>query len=104
MSGGSLDYACHKVEHIADMIKERATKPEHLAFMRHLYNVAEALHDLEWVWSGDYGDGNEMKAIMTVITPSDVLESAVEDAKKAMSELDYAIKNTGRIALLNERK
>lgn len=91
MSGGSLDYAYRYVDEVVELILKRAEVPAHKAFAKHLVKVAKALHDLEWVWSGDCSEG-DIEAIMAVIKPSDVLESAVEDAKKAMSELDLAIK------------
>ena len=91
MSGGSLDYVYHRVNDVAEIILKRAECPEHKAFAKHLYKVSKALHDLEWVWSGDCSDG-DIEAIMAVITPSDVLVDAIEDAKKAKGELDLAIK------------
>lgn len=94
MSGGSLDYAYRHVEEAAQTILERAELPAHKAFAKHLVKVAKALHDLEWVWSGDCSDG-DIESIMAVITPNDVLVSAIEEAKKARDGLDYAIKNAG---------
>ena len=36
-------------------------------FGAHLKNVATALHDIEWVDSGDYGAGDELEAIKIVL-------------------------------------
>lgn len=84
MSGGSLDYAYSRLESVADEILSRSERPEHRAFAGHLYLVASALHDLEWVWSGDYGRGDELKAINAVISPADTLQQAMRDAETAI--------------------
>lgn len=67
MSGGSLQYACYKVAQIADDIDSRAENDLHRAFAEHLRKVSKALHDLEWVWSCDYGEGDEVEAIRAVL-------------------------------------
>jgi len=67
MSGGSLDYVWIKVEDAADEVNSRAENDLHLQFAAHLRSVADALHDLEWVWSGDYGPGDEVAAIKKVL-------------------------------------
>lgn len=48
MSGGSLDYAYSKVNYIADEVERQATTALQKAFVKHLRDVSEALHDLEW--------------------------------------------------------
>jgi len=91
MSGGSLEYACYKIEEIASSVRRRAERPIHKALADHLDIVAKALHDLEWVWSGDYSGGQEDEAIMAVVNPVDVLATATRDAEKALAELTAAI-------------
>jgi hypothetical protein len=91
MSGGSLDYICFKVEVASSSIRERATCPEHIAFANHLDNVSAALHDIEWVLSGDTGLGDEIPAIMECIAPSDVLDVAIDEAKIAAERLEKAL-------------
>ena len=54
MSGGSYDYLYHKVEEVADQL-DGDRSPLRRAFAEHLHKVAKALHDIEWVDSGDYG-------------------------------------------------
>lgn len=88
MSGGSMDYLYSRVEDAANII---GGTPERKAFARHLYRVAEALHDIEWVDSCDYGPGDENAAIMACVSGSDVLESAIESARYARDELDRAL-------------
>ena len=91
MSGGSLDYAYCKVEDIASSILSRAETPLHKAFAKHLQMVASALHDLEWVWSGDCSPGDEEKSIRKIITRTDELKSATEDARKLIKILSNLI-------------
>lgn len=95
MSGGSLDYVYQRVENAADEIASRGTTAEHKAFAAHLRLVAKALHDLEWVWSSDYGRGDENAAIMALITPKNVLDYALAAAAESHRELERAIKLAG---------
>jgi hypothetical protein len=60
MSGGSMNYLYSKLLHCADFL---VNTPEREAFANHLKLVAQALHDIEWVDSGDYGPGDENAAI-----------------------------------------
>ena len=84
MSGGSLDYVYRKVEQAACDVLARADRPEHRAFAEHLMKVSKALHDLEWVWSCDYGRGDELEAINAVISPADTLQQAMKEAETAI--------------------
>ena len=45
--------------------------PLRLAFKAHLKKVVQALHDIEWVDSGDYGVGDEVEAIEACLTGDD---------------------------------
>ena len=92
MSGGSLDYGYCKVEEMARSIVERSRVPLHIAFAKHLLKVSTALHDLEWLLSSDTSPGDEKKAIMDVITKRDVVDSAIEEARKVLKDLQEAIK------------
>lgn len=47
MSGGSFDYICFDLAHVADRIEDKEIKE----LTRDLANL---LHDLEWYESGDY--------------------------------------------------
>jgi hypothetical protein len=66
MSGGSMNYLYSKVLHCADFPLDT---PEREAFAKHLKLVAQALHDIEWVDSGDYGPGDENAAIRACLRP-----------------------------------
>lgn len=67
MSGGALDYAYSKLAYAVDEIEERELTPLQREFAAHLRLVVKALHDLEWVWSADYGKGDEELAILAVL-------------------------------------
>jgi hypothetical protein len=77
MSGGSYDYAyCHAENFAASLegdqqsIYEGASKyrtPHREAFASLLRLVAKAMHDIEWVDSCDYGEGDENEAIMAAL-------------------------------------
>ena len=60
MSGGSMNYLYAKLAYA----EFDENTPERIAFAKHLKLVAEALHDIEWVDSGDYGPGRENEAIL----------------------------------------
>ena len=87
MSGGSLDYVFYKLDDAVDSIEKRATTPLHKAFAAHLRDVSKALHDLEWVYSCDYSDGDEVEAIRKVINKEMELNAATKQAKIALEQL-----------------
>lgn len=87
MSGGSLDYVCYKVGDVADTIEARAKTSLQKAFAAHLRDVSTALHDLEWVFSGDYGDGDEVAALRKVVNKEMELKAATEQAEFALKQL-----------------
>lgn len=93
MSGGSLDYFYSRVRDIAETISayQSPALPEHLAFAKHLNVVADALRDLEWMWSGDTSPGDEMPALHKVISKVDVLDAAVFQAETAAKNLNDAL-------------
>lgn len=64
MSGGSMNYLYSKLLYQADF---ECNTPERVEFAAHLELVAKALHDIEWVDSGDYGPGDETAAILACI-------------------------------------
>jgi hypothetical protein len=65
MSGGSMNYLYIKLLSGADFVQD---SPERVAFAEHLKLVAQALHDIEWVDSGDYGLGGEVQAIRACLS------------------------------------
>lgn len=80
MSGGIYDYNFRYLDQLADDIecrtRDRAKgdypiEPHVVAlrarFVALLRLCAKAAHDVEWVDSGDYGDGDEVAAIEAVM-------------------------------------
>lgn len=97
MSGGSLNYVFGTINDAAYNIEQHSTNVWHTAFAAHLRLVATALHDLEWVWSGDYAPGDEMAAIQAVVQPHTLhgvtmkqLEQAIADAQGILTRLKGA--------------
>ena len=86
MSGGSLDYAYYLLNDSIDAIRSRADRAEHRAFVAHLVKVSQALHDIEWMFSGDTGPGDEIPAIMACISKTDALDAAAESIRAAIKE------------------
>lgn len=70
MSGGEYDYICYTLtrvaDDIADTVPNSACPSLRKYFVDHLQLVSKALHDIEWVDSGDYPAGGEEKAIKNV--------------------------------------
>lgn len=62
MSGGIYDYIYGRIDDI-DILGGSLESPHRIAFQKLLKLVARAMHDIEWVDSGDYGTGDENKAI-----------------------------------------
>ena len=65
MSGGSMDYLYIKVDEVADMLMHEKS-PARRAFGKHLKKVAHALHEIEWVDSGDSSSPDDINAIRDI--------------------------------------
>ena len=87
MSGGSLDYICYKLDDVIDIVESRAKTALQKAFAAHLRDVSKALHDLEWVFSCDYSDGDEVEALSKVVNKKMELEVATNEARIALKQL-----------------
>lgn len=90
MSGGSYDYAYRRVEDMADRLAQSRNALRR-AFAGHLYAVAKAMHDVEWVDSADYAPGAEGEAIEAVLSPGAEIEAAIEAGNEALAALGAAI-------------
>lgn len=84
MSGGSMDYLFCRVENDANF---KMDTPLRRAFKAHLAKVATALHDIEWVDSGDWSPGDEVEAIEACLSPTSELEQVTKEAKEAFDVL-----------------
>ena len=59
MSGGSHDYACYKLEEIADSFWQEETRThleERKKVSKILKLMSKICHDIEWIDSGDCGE------------------------------------------------
>ena len=91
MSGGHYDYACYTVSVFADMLLPEANTPLRMAFLKHLRKVEKAMHDIEWVDSGDYTPGDEDAAIKEALGEN-WKELSVEAAIEKLDELRGQLK------------
>lgn len=78
MSGGAYDYVHNRINDIRLMNTD--TDSRRAAFQRLLRLIGKAMHDIEWVDSGDTSDGAEHAAIDAVF---DFLSATPETIKKA---------------------
>ena len=85
MSGGSYNYTYSQVQDMAEEL-QRSRSPMRRTFGNHLLKVAEALHDIEWVDSGDYGDGDDLKAIQAVLGAENMETSMLVEVKRDIEE------------------
>lgn len=88
MSGGSMNYLYSKLEYDATF---PTNTPERQAFRAHLQLVVKALHDIEWVDSGDSGPGDENAAIRACLSQGAVLDAAIKQAEAALRDLSAEI-------------
>lgn len=93
MSGGSYDYAYLKVQDFIGNLRSLHNSPIRKAFADHLELVAKAMHDIEWVDSGDYGKGDEEESIRKCISKDSELKSAIDMAEKMVKILEDTIKS-----------
>ena len=93
MSGGSWGYFFGRLDDVASRLQcER--DPLRKAFGAHLQKCAKALHDIEWVDSGDCSPGDEVKAIKAALgpdCPALVLSEARKQAESALEQLKAAL-------------
>jgi len=93
MSGGSWEYVCYKIEGAADRLIQ-SDAPARRALGAALKPFSKALHDIEWVDSGDYAPGIEATAIENALGQNAhamILAEAVKIAERIRGELDVAI-------------
>jgi hypothetical protein len=95
MSGGSYNYAYCTVQDMAESLR-RSRDPLRRAFAAHLFLVATAMRNVEWVDSGDYGIGDEVESVRACITPAQEMAEVVQDAIVAIDTLTRLIAEAGR--------
>lgn len=88
MSGGSWDYVCYKFEDVAERLLTEQS-PARRALGNQIALIAKALHDIEWVDSGDYGRGDDDAAIQAALGANSkklVLAELVSGAEGAINK------------------
>jgi hypothetical protein len=93
MSGGSYEYLYSRVQGFAEDCVVPVQTPLRRAFAAHLLKVAEAMHDVEWVDSGDYEEGGADEAMREVLAAGAELEAAKAGARLAIDQLVNALAN-----------
>lgn len=89
MSGGTYEYAYSTVDNFMHAMKQNT--PERRAFADLLGDVIEAMHDIEWVDSGDYRPGDENAAIERCLSKEILIEQVIADAREAAAALTTAL-------------
>lgn len=93
MSGGSWDYAYSKFDDVADQLVE-SKNPLRKALGLQIRLIAKAMHDIEWVDSCDYGQGDDRAAIEAALGKNAnaiVLSVVLDEAKRVRDMLALAI-------------
>ena len=95
MSGGSWNYQYHEFEELAQKL---STQPDYKrrSMAVKVAQLATAMHDIEWVDSGDYGDGDEVKSIDLFLGAdrnSLMLEELERNALVVMEDLRKELEN-----------
>lgn len=88
MSGGSMNYLSDKIEY---ELRFREDTPLRRAFMEHMQRVMKALHEIEWVDSGDNSPGRDEDAILACLGPHAELSQLIREANAAREALTVAI-------------
>jgi len=95
MSGGSYDYACFKLSLFIDEFERNLhNDPLRIAFLEHLKKVQKAMHDIEWVDSGDYSDGGEHDSIKACLAPGGIDEAVKQHLRKYAESLLNIVGNS----------
>jgi hypothetical protein len=95
VSGGHYERAnVYNLVDTADQIiaelgkREPAEKPARMAFAKILRRVSDALHELDYVDSGDTSwEERSLKTFFAVIGPKERLDAAIEQAREAQAML-----------------
>jgi hypothetical protein len=94
MSGGSWDYVSHHLEDVAMKLKSQAC-PYRRAMAHRLHLIAQALHEIEWVDSGDTSHPSEMPAIMKALgkdADAEAMAVIAAEAKETIGKLAEILK------------
>ena len=85
MSGSSLNYFYSRLDGFLDEYRGEFHTPLRKALYAKLKLAVQALHDMEWVDSGDYGPGDDVEAIKAFVEPEFVLETVKQEMKELLA-------------------
>jgi hypothetical protein len=88
MTGGSMNYLYSQLQY-AEFKEDTHLRK---LFREHLNKVAEALHDIEWVDSADYGPGDEEAAIIACLGGAYYLERELLKVKSDLEKIEEQMK------------
>lgn len=96
MSGGSWGYFYSGLNDVGQRLRGKDQSPLRRAFGTHLVLCATALHHIEWVDSGDYGEDADVEAIKACLSgTAPELQVLISDAKELIAALQEAISESG---------
>ena len=90
MSGGSWSYIGRQLRPVSDRLKGELS-PLRRALGKHMELVAEAMHQIEWVDSGDSSspaDTNAIKAVFEDLAATKELEEILIETIEALKRLE----------------
>lgn len=92
MSGGALDYAYQRLRETVDTIRAHPALPvSWRAFIKHLEQVCNALHDMEWALSGDINLEDADNSIKQALRTPDrvhLLQTMAHDLQHLRTEFE----------------
>jgi hypothetical protein len=89
MSGGSWDYFYSSLEDIRVRLQEEKC-PHRRALGNQVELLAKAMHDIEWVDSGDWSKGSELPAIKAALgseADNKAIDVLLKDGSRLIEQL-----------------
>lgn len=104
MSGGSWNYCYSSMQEASDRLVNESA-PERRALGRLMSKIAKAMHDIEWVDSGDCGEGSDTSAIVEALGGPKAaaaleLSELIKDGQKIAHEIYSAIRQAREVSKL----
>jgi hypothetical protein len=99
VSGGSWDYVFHHFDDVAGKL-DGSDSSLRRALGKRIASIAKALHDIEWVDSCDYNEGDDVESIKAALGPQwreEQLAEVTQHAEAVLAELRSLLGRTGRV-------
>lgn len=81
-----MEYLTFKVDDVAAELQLDYQSPERRAFGNMLEKVAKALYAIEWVDSGDWGTGDDTRAIMEALEMGGGINAVIAEQNRLLLE------------------